>query len=49
LKDCIKERVALQKRLEGGVMFIDEIPKSASGKISCRMLRNEAKKSKLKE
>jgi hypothetical protein len=26
LKDFIKERVALQKRLEGGVMFIDEIP-----------------------
>lgn len=44
LKDWVKERVAPQKRLDGGVIFIDEIPKSASGKILRRLLRDEAKK-----
>ncbi|KIW11304.1 hypothetical protein PV08_10604 [Exophiala spinifera] len=32
------------KRLEGGVKFVDAIPKNASGKILKRILRDEAKK-----
>ncbi|KAL7513187.1 hypothetical protein ACHAXN_010231 [Cyclotella atomus] len=44
LKDWVKERVAPQKRLDGGVLFIDQVPKSASGKILRRILRDEAKK-----
>lgn len=44
LKDWVKARVAPQKRLDGGVMFIDQVPKSASGKILRRILRDEAKK-----
>jgi acyl-CoA synthetase (AMP-forming)/AMP-acid ligase II len=38
--DWIKERVAPFKRLDGGVEFIDSIPKSASGKILRRILRD---------
>lgn len=44
LKDWVKERVAPQKRLDGGVVFIDQVPKSASGKILRRLLRDEARK-----
>eukprot|EP00804_Cyclotella_cryptica_P027448 CCRYP_008862-RD/>CCRYP_008862-RD protein AED:0.06 eAED:0.06 QI:1226/1/1/1/0.75/0.6/5/140/283 len=44
LKEWVKERVAPPKRLDGGVVFIDQIPKSASGKILRRLLREEAKK-----
>jgi 4-coumarate--CoA ligase len=44
LQDWVKERVAPQKRLDGGVVFIDQVPKSASGKILRRILRDEAKK-----
>ena len=44
LKDWVRERVAPQKRLDGGVIFIDQIPKSASGKILRRLLPDEAKK-----
>eukprot|EP00956_Cyclotella_meneghiniana_P013774 scaffold20186_cov71-Cyclotella_meneghiniana.AAC.2 len=44
LKDWVRDRVAPQKRLDGGVIFIDQIPKSASGKILRRLLRDEAKK-----
>ncbi|KAF2440917.1 4-coumarate-CoA ligase-like protein [Karstenula rhodostoma CBS 690.94] len=36
------ERVAGHKRLRGGVRWIDEIPKSASGKILRRMLKVKA-------
>ena len=38
MKEWVKERVVAYKRLEGGVRFIDEIPKSASGKILRRIL-----------
>ncbi|CAK4026348.1 related to 4-coumarate- ligase 2 [Lecanosticta acicola] len=38
------ERVANHKRLRGGVRFIDEIPKSASGKILRRLLKERVKK-----
>jgi 4-coumarate--CoA ligase len=44
LKNWVRERVAPQKRLEGGIKFLQEIPKSASGKILRRVLRDEAKK-----
>ena len=43
--DWIKERVTPYKRLRGGVVFIDMIPKSPSGKI----LRRELKEAALKE
>jgi acyl-CoA synthetase (AMP-forming)/AMP-acid ligase II len=36
--------LAKYKRLEGGVRFVDAIPKNASGKILKRLLRDEAKK-----
>ena len=37
-----QERVASHKRLRGGVRFVDEIPKSASGKILRRVLKVKA-------
>jgi 4-coumarate--CoA ligase len=46
IKEWVKERVAPMKRLEGGVIFIDEIPKSASGKILRRLLVEKAKNDK---
>jgi 4-coumarate--CoA ligase len=39
----VHERVAQHKRLRGGVKFIEEIPKSASGKILRRLLKEKAK------
>ena len=36
----VKERVAPYKRLDGGVVFTDAIPKSPSGKILRRLLRD---------
>ena len=36
------ERVAGHKRLRGGIRFVDEIPKSASGKILRRVLKVRA-------
>lgn len=38
------KRVARHKRLVGGVVFIDMIPKNPSGKIMRRELRERAKK-----
>ena len=37
----VAEQVADYKRLRGGVEFIKEIPKSASGKILRRLLKDE--------
>jgi len=37
------ERVAKHKRLSGGVVFIEEVPKSPSGKIQRKVLREWAK------
>lgn len=41
--EWVKERVAPYKRLDGGVVFTDSIPKSASGKILRRILRDQVK------
>ncbi|KAL2857669.1 hypothetical protein BJX68DRAFT_229293 [Aspergillus pseudodeflectus] len=38
----LETKVAHHKRLRGGVRFVDEIPKSASGKILRRMLKKQA-------
>ncbi|KAJ8674328.1 hypothetical protein QAD02_005590 [Eretmocerus hayati] len=40
IQKFVEERVSNQKRLRGGVRFIDEIPKNPSGKILRRELRN---------
>ena len=44
LKEWVKERVSPYKRINGGVKFVEQIPKSASGKILRRLLRDEVKK-----
>jgi acyl-CoA synthetase (AMP-forming)/AMP-acid ligase II len=38
------QKVANHKRLRGGIVFVDEIPKSASGKILRRLLKERSKK-----
>jgi acyl-CoA synthetase (AMP-forming)/AMP-acid ligase II len=43
IAEWLSKRVAPHKRLRGGVKFVDQIPKSASGKILRRMLREQAK------
>ncbi|CAK1354226.1 unnamed protein product [Cercospora beticola] len=40
----VAERLASYKKLTGGVKFVSEVPKSASGKILKRVLREEAQK-----
>ena len=40
----VAERLAKYKKLDGGVRFVESIPKTASGKILKRVLREEAKK-----
>jgi 4-coumarate--CoA ligase len=44
IKSFVKERVADYKRLRGGVVFVDTIPKNASGKILKKDLRAVARK-----
>ncbi|KAI0687441.1 AMP binding protein [Cytidiella melzeri] len=44
VQEWIKSRVAPHKRLRGGVIITDVIPKSAAGKILRRQLRERAKK-----
>ncbi len=44
LMNWVKERVSPHKRINGGVVFLEQIPKSASGKILRRLLRDEVKK-----
>ena len=40
IKTWLKERVASYKQLRGGIKFVEHIPKSASGKILRRVLRD---------
>jgi 4-coumarate--CoA ligase len=44
ITDFVHSKVAPHKRLRGGVRFIPDIPRSASGKILRRILKDEAKK-----
>jgi 4-coumarate--CoA ligase len=46
--DFVKNNLASHKQLRGGVVFVDEIPKSPSGKILRREIRESAKKEGLK-
>jgi 4-coumarate--CoA ligase len=39
--EWVKEQVAPYKRLDGGIIFVETVPKSASGKILRRILRDE--------
>jgi 4-coumarate--CoA ligase len=41
--EWVKEKVSPYKRLDGGIVLTDVIPKSASGKILRRILRDELK------
>jgi len=41
--EYLEQKVASHKRLRGGVRFVDEIPKSVSGKILRRVLKERAK------
>ncbi|KAL4936297.1 putative acyl-coenzyme A synthetase [Aspergillus oleicola] len=43
LKEYVKANLARHKQLRGGVVFIDEVPKSSSGKILRRVLRDQAR------
>ncbi|CAI2167058.1 7587_t:CDS:10, partial [Funneliformis geosporum] len=43
IKEFVSQRVADHKKLRGGVYFIDQIPKSPSGKILRRLLRDRIK------
>jgi acyl-CoA synthetase (AMP-forming)/AMP-acid ligase II len=44
VQDYIAAKLSKYKRLKGGVVFVDAIPKNASGKILKRVLREQAKK-----
>ncbi|XP_017890362.1 4-coumarate--CoA ligase 1 [Ceratina calcarata] len=43
IKNFIKGKVSDYKELQGGVVFVDNIPKNASGKIVRQQLKNECK------
>ncbi|KAK6167708.1 hypothetical protein SNE40_021672 [Patella caerulea] len=47
IHNYVKENAAFYKRLTGGIEFLEEIPKSASGKILRRLLRDRTIRSKL--
>lgn len=44
IQDFVAEKVAKHKRLAGGVTFIDEVPKLASGKIVRKLMKEWAKR-----
>ncbi|POG80767.1 hypothetical protein GLOIN_2v1512565 [Rhizophagus irregularis DAOM 181602=DAOM 197198] len=44
IKRYVEKRVPPYKRLSGGILFIEKIPKSSSGKILKKVLRNRIKK-----
>ncbi|CAG8720891.1 10827_t:CDS:1, partial [Funneliformis mosseae] len=43
IKKFVDNQVAPHKKLRGGIIYTDQIPKSASGKILRRILREKAK------
>lgn len=43
IQDFVANNVSAQKRLHGGVQFINEIPRNPTGKILRRVLRERAK------
>ena len=43
IHDWLADRVAYHKKLRGGIKFVQEIPKSATGKILRRVLKDQAK------
>ncbi|KAM5369315.1 hypothetical protein ACJZ2D_009034 [Fusarium nematophilum] len=47
IKDWISERVAKHKRLAGGVVFVESVPKLASGKIKRKEMRDWARRDAL--
>jgi 4-coumarate--CoA ligase len=47
IQEGIKSRVAKHKWLTGGVVFIPEVPKLASGKIQRKVMREWAKRDAL--
>lgn len=44
VKKYVAERLIYYKKLDGGVVFVEAIPKTASGKILKRLLREQAAK-----
>ncbi|KAI4457775.1 long-chain-fatty-acid--coa ligase [Holotrichia oblita] len=48
IQDFIAGKVSPQKKLRGGVIFIDSIPKNPTGKILRRVLKEKVKKMKSK-
>jgi acyl-coenzyme A synthetase/AMP-(fatty) acid ligase len=44
LAEWLAKQVAPHKKLRGGVRFVDQVPKSPSGKILRRLMREQAKK-----
>lgn len=47
IKTWLKARVASYKQLRGGIKFVEQIPKSASGKILRRVLRDAEQQQQL--
>lgn len=43
IKSWLAERVSRAKRLDGGIVFLEAIPKNPSGKILRKELRDRAK------
>jgi acyl-coenzyme A synthetase/AMP-(fatty) acid ligase len=44
LAEWVATQVAAHKRLRGGICFVDQVPKSPSGKVLRRVMREQAKK-----
>lgn len=44
IMDWVASKVSAHKRLRGGVVFLDSIPKSPAGKILRKVLRDKAQK-----
>lgn len=44
LVDWVATQVAPHKKLRGGIRFVDQIPKSPSGKILRRLVRDQARR-----